>query len=145
MAFIQNFISRKFAEAVVIIKERGTGLDFKNIAEAIEWDSSSLSQVLNNSRNVPPEIIKRFQQKYNVKILADPEEVILTDFEERLIRAEGHLEVYENVLAGLLIEIDHLIHKKKERTPTEFTDTVASLRLKVQEAQKRRFEKLNGK
>lgn len=134
MAFIQNFISRTFAEAVIAIKTK-TGKEFKEIAESIKWDSSSLSQVVNSSRNAPPEIVKRFEVKYKVKLLIDPEEAVFKDLEGRLTSIEAHLEVYESAISGLLT-------KKKGG---DFMETVALLRQKVSEAAKRRFEKLNGK
>lgn len=59
---------------------------------------------------------------------------ILRDIEERMIRAEAHLEVYESALAGLMAE-----------NKTDFTKKVGELRHEIKEAVNRRFDELNKK
>lgn len=56
------------------------------------------------------------------------------DIQERLIRAEAHLEVYESAIAELL-----------SKAPGDFAKVVGELRKAVQEAVNRRFDELHRK
>lgn len=85
---------------------------------------------------------RRLQEKEIVHVEFDQNEQEIqtdipaqfSDFQERLIRAEAHLEVYESAIAGLL-----------SKSTTEFTKKVGELRKAVQEAANRRFDELHRK
>lgn len=59
---------------------------------------------------------------------------IIGEHEERLLRLEAHLEVYENAIAGLLSE-----------SKNDFAKKVGELRAEVQLAVNRRFDELSKK
>lgn len=59
---------------------------------------------------------------------------IIGEQEERLLRIEAHLEVYENAIAGLLSE-----------SKNDFAKKVGELRAEVQSAVNRRFDELRKK
>jgi transcriptional regulator with XRE-family HTH domain len=60
--------------------------------------------------------------------------VIIGEHEERLLRIEAHLEVYENAIAGLLTESNR-----------DFAKTIGDLRDQVRAAVNRRFDELRMK
>jgi len=59
---------------------------------------------------------------------------LIGEQEERLLRIEAHLEVYENAIAGLLSE-----------SKNDFAKKVGELRAEVQSAVNRRFDELKKK
>jgi hypothetical protein len=65
---------------------------------------------------------------------AAPYGKIIGEQEERLLRIEAHLEVYENAIAGLLSE-----------SKNDFAKKVGELRDEVQSAVNRRFDELKKK
>jgi len=69
----------------------------------------------------------------SIPITAEKNE-LLGETEERLLRIEAHLEVYENAIAGLLSESNK-----------DFMEIVGKLRTEVQAAVKRRLDALKKK
>jgi hypothetical protein len=74
--------------------------------------------------------------KYPTSVVRKEDEIqtIIGSHEERLLRIEAHLEVFENAIAGLLAE-----------NKSDFAKKVGELRREVQGAVNRRFDELQKK
>lgn len=59
-----NDKTEKFIRQVKKLVESGRVASYQEIADAIEWDRTALSNVVNKRRNVPPEIYLKFSQVY---------------------------------------------------------------------------------
>lgn len=65
MPFSQNEKSKKFVKQVKSLIDTGAVSSLTEISEAVEWNRTALSQVLNGSRNVPNDVYARFTNRYN--------------------------------------------------------------------------------
>lgn len=68
MPFEPNQKTRNFIKAVKSLVESGKVSGYITIADAIDWDRTAISNVINGRRNVPPEVYKRFTDVYSQKI-----------------------------------------------------------------------------
>jgi hypothetical protein len=62
----------RFQQQVKELLRTSTVKDHKEIADAIGWDNTSLSNVMNGRRNIPPEKYEKFTKVYNLKTAIDP-------------------------------------------------------------------------
>lgn len=68
MAFLQNEKTQKFTAQVKKLEETGVVRSFKEIADAIDYNNTALSQVLSGTRNVPNDVFARFTERYNTEV-----------------------------------------------------------------------------
>ncbi len=137
MPFIQNQLSKKFVEVAKGLKSRGQVKEYAEIADVIGWDRTALSNAMNARRNVPPEYAKLLQDKFHVKIILHTEEDLLSDILTRLVYVEAAVETFESAIGGLLT-----IDTRELKTAGDFMEKVAKLRQAVEDAAKRRFQKV---
>lgn len=103
---------------------------------------STISEILGRRQNISADSWKQFKKHFGISdssetnIIRMSEEInkLFGEHEERLLRIEAHLEVYENAIAGLLSE-----------SKNDFLKKVGELREAVQAAVNRRFDKLSKK
>lgn len=65
MNFSPNDKTQKFIRQAKSLVTSGKVPSYLEIADAIEWDRSALSNVINKRRNIPPEVYLRFTNIYN--------------------------------------------------------------------------------
>lgn len=67
--FIQDVETQKFKVDYDLLWRGGAFKKQADVSRAISYDRSSFNQVLNGKRNLPPDKIKLFYEKYNSKHL----------------------------------------------------------------------------
>ncbi len=135
--------------AIAYLKSAGIIKRDAEIAEKMEMSKGTLSAYVTGTTRPSKKFVEKFENLFSVKIddfnsLATLEEArvkfssnlnqSISEHEERLLRVEAHLEVFESAIAGLLSK-DH----------SDFLNKVGELRKAVQEAVNRRFEELRLK
>lgn len=66
MAFLQNEQSKTFISEVQRLMNAGVVKKYKEIADAIEWDKTAISNVMNGRRDIPLEKYLKFTEVYKV-------------------------------------------------------------------------------
>lgn len=118
---------------VAAIAEK-TGYSKGNVSSYLSKKSPPSENFINafyNSFKVVPR--ETSESRAAIQVPGDMEK-ILRDYEERLLRTEAHLEVYESVIATLWSE-----------SKNDFTKKLGELRELVQAAAKRRLAELREK
>lgn len=98
----QNSESQKFAEDVKLLIVKKVVANQKTLAKEIEYDETSLTQVLKGRRNIPDQYLRAFYDKYHVEL-------------ERLSSANlfaGNLQEAQQEIARLQWELQQV---KEER------------------------------
>lgn len=72
MPFAPNNVTKKFVQQAKELLNTGKVKRYSDIAEAVEWDKTALSNVINGRRNIPQEIYKEFTTVYNVEEIKNP-------------------------------------------------------------------------
>jgi hypothetical protein len=96
--FIQNANTKTFIDEVNKLVETSRVKNYKEVADAIEWDKTAISNVMNGRRNVPHEKYTKFTEVYKV---ASPVE-------------SGYREKYYTLLEQKVQEQDNIIQYLKE-------------------------------
>jgi DNA-binding Lrp family transcriptional regulator len=68
MKFKPSENTKKFIEQVKNLKNAGVVDRFGEIVDALKWDKTALSNVMNGRRDVPPEVYSLFTEVYKDKI-----------------------------------------------------------------------------
>jgi predicted nuclease with TOPRIM domain len=112
------------------------GLSVSKVSKDTGIESHRLYKWVQGKASPKHDDIKTLQSyidgKTEIVRRGEPTEAIIGSVQERLLRIEAHLEVYESAIAGLLSQ------DKKD-----FTKRVGELREAVQGAVSRRFSELN--
>lgn len=136
MDFVQNALTKKFLETVESLIKEGVVEDYNTLADSLGWNKTSMSNAKQGRINVPSKYIKSLENKYKVVLISSTQQDFMGNIEERLLRAEAHLEVYESAIAGLLAN-------SKTKDKAEFMEKVGALRTRVSEVVNRRKGELH--
>jgi len=102
--FTQNSITREFIQQVNDLVNRGL-YDFKDLATALSWNKSSLSQVVNGARNVPIEKWEVFKEVYkSANAGRDRRALVAFDMSAAIKKIEIMMEVLLSATAELVAE-----------------------------------------
>jgi hypothetical protein len=124
--------SKKFIDAVDKLLDSGEVKNKLQIAEALDWDNTALSNVLAGRRNVPADIYRKFTSIYKVEedqkfIVNDDlnkflgERIQIGAAREAAIRVlviwmkEVYAEVFKRPFAEVSLEFDRLTEGELER------------------------------
>jgi transcriptional regulator with XRE-family HTH domain len=100
MTFQQNSVTKKFIKTVNYIIDKGQAKSFADVAEKLEWNRTSMSNVYNGRINVPLEVYKKLAKVFHVEVEA---EVSAREYvANKVAKIEAISEVNLLVLAELL-------------------------------------------
>ena len=97
MPFTQSDKTKKFVEEVKALVDSGLAKNYAVIIQALEWDKTTFSNVLNGRKNVPNDIYRKFTEVYQIQADIPIKNTDLNkqigSIEERLIRLEGYVTI----------------------------------------------------
>ena len=102
MTFVQNDVTKQFVKHAKSLIDKGIVKDYASLAFSLGWKKSMLSNVINNRRNVPFEVSKRFQEEFKINFVAEREGIFFTQIDARLLHLEHLMKIYEEIIRKLL-------------------------------------------
>lgn len=124
--FIQDKESKNFIEAVQTLVSNKEVKGAREIADRIGWSEAAISNVKAGIINIPLKYIKTFEKEFSIPILTSIEN---SDIQNRLLRIEANIEVFQIAIAGL-----------KAKKTEDFEDKFSELQTLISKAVKRRKE-----
>jgi len=97
----QSSITKFFIETVNKLIDKGELKGYKELAEKLDWNRTSLSNVINGRINVPTEVYKKFAEMYGTDTVAQvdsPTSIIL----QKVVQMQATQRVFLMVFAELL-------------------------------------------
>lgn len=114
MSFEQNRVTREFIETVEFLLDRGIVKNYKELADTLKWNQSSMYAVMNKKRNVPFEIAQEFNTLAEKLVIeCDNKNADKTSnsynsaYEEKFLEIESQLKV----ITTYIIELKQAITK----------------------------------
>jgi plasmid maintenance system antidote protein VapI len=102
MTFEQNSLTRKFIHVVNELIDAGKAKSFAEIANRLEWNRTSMSNVINGRINVPLEVYKKLAKLFHVEVEAD---IVFQDYvAHKVAKIEAVSEVSLMAIAELLAQ-----------------------------------------
>lgn len=119
---VQTDKTRKFIKEVGSLKESGDIKKYSEIVEALKWNKTSLSNILNGRENISDFKYSEFCKVYGIAI-DNPEQISI----EHLFR----IEVKNDVILSTLAEL--LAHQRGQTVEKIKSDLVATVNQKLKE------------
>lgn len=127
MPFEPNDKTRKFIRQARTLVDSGQVGGYKEIADAIDWDRTAVSNVINGRRNIPPEVFKRFTDVYKLGEIVEPD----VFFAETALQNQAYVRVILRAMAELLSK------QREEPVTKTLTDLEAAVRQEIQQLTER--------
>jgi hypothetical protein len=149
MPFEQNDKTKLFIDAVKKLIDSGEVKNQAAIVDALEWDKTLMSNVMNGRKNVPNEVYRKFTEVFQVA--APPTDADYRDkyialleqrakeLEEQKIQALNleKLRQDQNHLFAYLIAFQERWLRQQESNPKKFAEALRSIQQSALEDQER--------
>lgn len=119
-------VTKRFIKAVETLINSKIEPNYKAVADKIGWTEASISSARKLRINVPFKYIKTFEKIYKIPIIAIND----NDIQNRLLRIEANLEVFQVAIAGLRAKKTEDFDRKFSELQTLIEEAVMRKRLK---------------
>lgn len=96
MSDYQELVTKEFRKRVNDLINSSQVADYSEIIKKLEWNKSSMSSVMNGSRNVPLDIWAKFAEVYNVQITPKSNHITTRNHLKEIGDSKRGIMVYES-------------------------------------------------